>query len=289
MYDASFDRESAMTALHADLRTLLELYADGELDSADLPAVETALRDIPEASSYLEALQELSMVVRTPIDIATERVSFEGLFSRVMSDVDAAGPAVDAAMAIRWADGELSAQQSASVVSSPEALAHAESVKELGDAVRWMTEDATASVDFSLLRARLDADLDGVDATREAAQVAARVAAEPEKAGLWARLSSFLGANKGVFASAVTAMLVAAVMVPLLTSNGGSDVEIHNHYPVVDSVDYQKGYSGVVTPGSKDDDEAPIVWFEPTNTASAADDAREDGSADGTGEGSRKG
>ena len=200
-----------------------------------------------------------------------------------------ATPAVDAAMAICWADGELDAQQSAAVASSPEALAHAESVKELGDAVRWMTEDAAASVDFSLLRARLDADLDGVDAEREAAQVAARVAAEPEKASLWERVSSFLGANKGVFASAVTAMLVAAVMVPLLSNNGGSDVEIHNHYPVVDSVDYQKGYSGVVTPGSKDNDEAPIVWFEPTNTAAAADDAVEEGSADGTGEGSRKG
>lgn len=213
-----------MTISPTELRKLLELYADGELPDADRSLVEQQLATNPAAAEYLATLDELSLAVRMPMEHAIEAVAFDGLFDRVMADIDA----------------------------------HQGAVEELGDLVRAHNEHALAAVDFTALHARVNAEIDGIEAAR-ASEAAA--AAAPEKPSLWARARAFFGPQGGLVASAVTAMLVAAVAVPLFSDG---NVEIHNHYPIVDSVAYEKGYSGTVVPqGTKAAGDPPVVWFEP--------------------------
>lgn len=223
-----------MTISPTELRKLLELYADGELPDADRPLVEQQIATNPAAAEYLAALDELSLAVRMPVEHAVESVAFDGLFDRVMADIDA----------------------------------HQGAVEELGDLVRAHNEHALAAVDFGALHARVNAELDGIEAAR-ASEAAAVDATEP--ASLWARVRAFFGPQGGLVASAVTAMLVAVVAVPLLSDG---NVEIHNHYPIVDSVAYEKGYSGTVVPqGTKAAGDPPVVWFEPAEGSAGPADA----------------
>lgn len=285
--------DDAMSSPAPDIRTLLELYADGELPEADVPTVERALAEDPAAGEYLAALAELRDAVRAPIEHATESIAFDGLFARVMADVDAAATRTEASdsLAHRWLDGEElatdeAARAEAYIEASPEWSAHAGAVRELGEIVRASIEPAVEAADFALMREKVNAELDAWEASKAASSTAAREAAEAAaRPGLWARMADFFGAHRGIMASAVTAMLVAAVMVPLLGRDG--DVEIHNHYPIIDGVEYQKGYSGTIVPhGTKSAGDAPIVWFEPAEGSADADAAAAiaEGSADGTGE-----
>lgn len=277
-----------MSSPAPDIRTLIELYADGELPAADQATVEKALADDPAAGEYLAALTELRDAVRAPIEHATEQVSFEGLFARVMSDIDAADArTADAdALAHRWLDGEALAPDEAEraeayVAAHEDWSAHAGAVRELGDVVRASVAPAVEAADFALMREKVFGEIDAIEAAESAAKQSAAGAAAPS---LWARMTEFFGAHRGVVASAVTAMLVAAVMVPILGRDSG-DIEIHNHFPSIDGVEYQKGYSGTVVPsGTKAAGDAPIVWFEPAE--GSADAARAAAVAAGSGEGS---
>lgn len=75
-----------MSHLDPDIQLLIELYADGEIDAADRPRVEAALESDPAAREYLAVVEELRDAVRLPVEAALERVSFDGLFDRVMGD-----------------------------------------------------------------------------------------------------------------------------------------------------------------------------------------------------------
>lgn len=242
-----------MTAENADIRKLLELHADGELDAADRPRVEALLSEREDARAYLEALEEIGDAVRLPTEsayeAALERGAFEGLFARVMNDAAAA---------------------------------------ELGEAVRAASEVRADAVDFAALQRRIDVELDAVDAERASAKEAQRAAAQTEaQPSVWARFLGLFGESRGVLASAVTALVVAGVLVPLLSQPG--DVVIHNVLPEIEEV--QKGFAPHVSAGNKAHNDAPVVWFEAPEgsgvqgTLSGSGVATTDGSGEADGSG----
>lgn len=213
-----------MTAANADIRKLLELHADGELDAADRPKVEALLSEREDAREYLQSLEEIGHALRLPTETACESAAesgaFDGLFARVMNDAAAA---------------------------------------ELGEAVRAVSEVRADEMDFGALQRRIDLDLDAIDAQRESAAADARAEAERASSpSLWQQFLGLFGENRAVFASAVTACVVVGVLVPLLSQPG--DVVVNNTYPIVEDV--AKGYSPSVTPGDKSHNDAPVVWFE---------------------------
>ena len=262
---------------HDETRLLLELYADGEIDDGDRGRIERLLEEDAGAREYLLALEEVSNAVKLPIEMATEAISFDGLFERVMADVETPTLAVERSselemLAMMFADGEaLSAADQdrvdAYLSAVPEAREGVEAVRELGELTRMPIELAAESVDFDRLAARIQ---DAVMAEPTAQVAPAQEASAP---GLWERIVGFFGEHRGVFVSAMVSAALVAFLVPRLTSTSPqataptpAPTEVHNHYYGAygaESVNYQPGYWGASQPGDMEDNLAPVIWIAP--------------------------
>lgn len=269
-----------MSHLDPDIQLLIELYADDEIDSADRPRVEAALESDPAAREYLAVVEELRHAVRLPVEAALERVSFDGLFDRVMTEAAPAqlrNPELEL-LAMARADGEtLSSNDEERVATYLEATDEAREavigLGELRDAFVLPVEQAAERVDFDALGQRIEAALDAIDAERGRTDALTPT----QKRGLWTAVSAFVGEHRAVFASAITAAAVVALMLPMIdrpTADTPTSPEvaapaptvINNYYltsPVVDSVEFEPGYWSGVTPGDADADIAPVIWIAP--------------------------
>lgn len=259
----------------ADIRLLIELYSDGELDAADMARAESVLESDASAREYLLALEEMKALVSLPIEDAAEQVSFDGLFDRVAARIDfAAAPERSAAMdalVVAYADGQLASAGEAERVRAylgahAEAREGVEALRELKELVRMPIEHASASVDFDALALRIRTAIDA-----EAAAVRFDASVQAARPGFWSRLVDFLG-GRAVIASAVTAAAVVMIMLPFTSSRSDTDpVQIHNHYyefSPAETVGYnwdsiEKGYEGTFRPGDGRDDLAPVIWIAP--------------------------
>ncbi len=270
-----------MQAPDADIRLLLELHADGELDPSDRERVERRLAEDPAAREYLAALVEMRDAVRMPIEHAAEQVEFGGLFDRVMARVDAeaATPASTLArsaeldaLAVAFADGQVvNAEERARAMAYIDAHAEVregfEAVRDLGELVRAPIEHAAEQVDFEALAARIATAIDHAAAR---SSTAAPVAVPTPT--FWGRLAAIFRENRAVFASAATAAEVVLLMLPFTGGEGGDPVEIHNHYyefPVAEAVNSEQGYTGAYFAGSKVGgvETAPVIWIAPEGSA----------------------
>lgn len=261
-----------------DLRALIELYFDGEIDGDDRVLVEQRLADDESARGYLEALKEAQLAVRLPVESAAESVSFDGLFSRVQAELGANSLARDGEiemLAMAWADGELSNEAEVARVQTyldqqPAARAGIAAIGEIGELARMPIEIAADSVDFDALARRIDAAVQAEASATAQARDAVSGAAPAAELGLWARFTEWFGVNRGAFAMAAVAALACLVMLPFAIRGAGSGgpQQVINVYeaPMVDSVSYDQGFYGAITPG--DDMVAPVVWI-------AEDDVRE--------------
>lgn len=273
-----------MSHLDTDIQLLIELYADGEIDPADRPRVEQALASDPAAQEYLAVVEELRQAVRLPVEAALENVSFDGLFDRVMKDAaPAATPTVLRVpelelLAMTRADGETLSdidqdRVSAYLHATPDAADAVVGLGELRDAFVLPVEQAAERVDFEALARRIDSALDSIDAERSTTHSMTPA----ERRTLWTAVSAFVSDHRAVFASALTAAAVVALMLPMIqrpTATPAADTEvatpaptvINNYYvtsPVVDSVEFEPGYWSGVTPGDADADIAPVIWIAP--------------------------
>lgn len=269
----------------ADIRLLLELYADGELSGPELADAERVLETDPTAKEYLLALEELRGLVALPIEHAAEDVSFDDLFARVAGELDAQTSTIRRtvemdAMVVAFADGQIHdvaerervQQYMAAHGQASEGFA---ALRDLGDLVRAPIEHATDQVNFTALARRIDLAIDREidDAARVSATVSG-MARAPETPGLWARFVRAIG-GPAVFASAATAAAVLMVMLPF--TRGGGDtpdpVQIHNYYysDPAEAVGYEwnsieKGYDAAFQPGDKVNDMAPVLWITPDDS-----------------------
>jgi len=283
-----------------DIRRLVELYADGEIDAEEKIAAEEVLDREPAAAEYLLALRELTDVVRAPIEDATERVDFSGLFAQVMnqacasSHVGATRNAELEILAMTLADGELHddaeiARVQAYLVAQPLARDAFEGLSELSELVRMPIEQAADRVDFDALALRIERAIDAEPTPLPVAS--AETSAAP---GFFARLWSSISANP-VFASAATAVVVVAIMLPFMNKGNTPTVTndaqvasaptttvVHNHYYMAapQEIIQEPGYSSMVQHGDEDSDFAPVVWFiaepKPERTESSDDNVDAD-------------
>ncbi len=254
-----------------DLRALIELYFDGEIDDDDRALVEQRLTDDESARGYLAALKEAQLAVRLPVEDAAESMSFDGLFSRIQAELGTESLARDGEvemLAMAWADGELSNEAEVSRVQAyldrqPAARAGIAAISEIGELARMPIEIAADSVDFDALARRIDVAVQAEGAAAAPTRAAASSAAPAAELGLWARLSEWLGVNRGAFAMAAVAAAACLVMLPFAIRGAGSGgpQQVINVYeaPMVDSVSYDQGFYGAITPG--DDMVAPVVWI----------------------------
>lgn len=271
-----------MTPLTDEDRLFLELYADGEIDDADRVRVEAWLSAEGPHTEYLAQLREFTPILRTPIECATERARFEGLLARIDGVLDTApAPRRNAELemhAMALADHETVDPAVAQRVrdylaATPAAESAFRGIAETRDLLRLPIEQATERADFASLAARLDARIDALE--RE--QAAARAPAPAASLGVFAAIAAWFGAHRGVLASGLAAAAATAVVLAVSgpsasDSNTPADemarqpTVINNYYiaaPVVDSMEYERGFWGSVSPGDREHDIAPVVWFEP--------------------------
>jgi anti-sigma factor RsiW len=280
-----------MSAQTDERRLLLETWSDGELHGEDAVQVERWIAEDPACAEYAAALRDLREMVRTPICLASEEVDFSSLHARIDAALDAA-PSTGAAtrrrdaelerLAMAHADGELHGSDRDRVVAylqdSPEAQDAWEGVGELGDSVRATIEQAMQSARFDGFAARLDARIDALEGSAPVSSPA-----PVERVGFFTQLAAFFGAHRALVASALTAAVTAGLVFTFMdpagraTASMGTELAqqptvINNYYiaaPVVDSMEYENGFWGSVSPGDRDQGIAPVIWIE----AEPADDA----------------
>ncbi|MFT6396061.1 MAG: anti-sigma factor RsiW [Bradymonadia bacterium] len=269
---------------------LLELYADGELSGADLTKAEELIESDASAREYLEALKEMNWLVSAPIEHAAEQVNFDGLFARIEGAIATSERTSEMdALAVAFADGELHdagelARVEAYIAAHSEVSDAVEGMREFSQLVRVPIEMAADKVDFSALARRIDRAIDAEVAATE-------VEAAPVKASFFARFTGMLGANRAVFASALTAAAVVMVMLPFTAPDSAQTdpVEIHNYYyQTAETVGYEwdgldKGFEGTFQPEDKDNDIAPVLWIAPEGSADSWEKESEDAPSGGSG------
>ncbi len=72
-----------------EMMKLLERYHDQEVSPEEAIRVEEMLTSQPEALDYLGALDEMAELARTAIDVDVAEVSFDGLWSRIETQIEA--------------------------------------------------------------------------------------------------------------------------------------------------------------------------------------------------------
>ena len=277
-----------MTMTTETLHRLIELYVDGAIDERDRAIVERALEHDAEARLVHESLLELGLAARLSFDEAAESRGFDGLFERVMAQVDgaaaAAAPAARQArdaelelLAMQYADGELHDPRERARVERyldevPAARDGLDAIRELGLAARVTAEHHADAVNFALLQDRIMA---AVSAEGRPAHVYDR-GVKPARTGFWASLAAVFAEHRAAFTGVAAAALVAAVVLPLSLGGRSSEPAVINNYylqaPSIESVSYDPGYYSTFRPGN--DMVAPVVWIEAEDLpADANDDA----------------
>lgn len=274
-----------MTTENQDIRLLLELHVDGELPPSDREEVERLLAEREDAREYVAAMREMRDTIRIPIEHAVEGASFDGLFARVMEDVESCSvrDAELEMLLMARADGEElnradEERVNAYLRSTPEAQEGLQSLSEMHDLIRMPIELAADRVDFDALHMRISDAIDAVDSERSSVKKTDVAEARPS---FFAQILHFFGGQRGLVSAAVAAAAVAIVMMPgrnddtpvdvateqedePLANEAGTTI-INNYYsgPSVENVRYDPGYGGYFQPGDEEEDLAPVIWIAP--------------------------
>jgi hypothetical protein len=250
-----------------NLRMLLELYADGELDAAQRAEVERELETNREARDYLDTLHELHFAAQTPFDLQAESIDFDRISANVMAALDNEAPSAakrDAELellAMSRYDGERLRPADEERVAhyldvTPAAREGLQALSELREVVRMPVERAAESVDFGLLAGRIMRAVEREDGPKHAPSAATAPS-------VWQQIANWFGSHRAMAAGFAGAVVALAIALPLTLSQRNQQPTINNYYvgtPSIDTVGYDPGHWGSYRPG--DDMHAPVVWIE---------------------------
>jgi hypothetical protein len=271
-----------MANLTPETRLLLDLWFDGELAPADQQRAVNLSQTDPAAGAYVHNLRLVGELFRIDHERAQSRVAFHTLFERIASRL-AATPARDAELellAMARADGErLSVDDETRVdeylAARQDVQADLAGLSILAELARADAARA-ANVDFASMRDRLSAVLEAADAETRARRTPAA-----EKQSWFAAAIEWARPWQAAWASVATALVMGAVMLPLIdrgaqTSDKSRDTRptVVNNYFVgtdpaaaaamgvlVESVAYNPGHWAAVRPADPERGLAPVVWI----------------------------
>jgi anti-sigma factor RsiW len=265
---------------------LIAAAVDGEVEAAERERLERQLETSAECRSLLEALQEMGEILRFRMEVAADAADLDSLWPRIAAELDTA-PAVepiaeiDALTLQAFVDGELSGTQLArvsdQVAQSKTSRGQVKALAEMGELLRVSAESAADSVDFSQLWSRLDASVGEEIEARGGFQLAQP---RPERRpSLFERMIMAIGGYRTVLASAATAVVLLAVLIPALINRGDDEsatpvaadpAQLEIRVVHVNEFHADPGYAVTVDTGEDPaSNVAPVIYIRPN--ASDAD------------------
>jgi anti-sigma factor RsiW len=269
-----------------DIYALLEDSLDGRLDRDEQIELEARMKEDPRLAAHQQSVNELRGLLRSRFDNVANSVDFARIQDNVMDAVEDTSAVREQAaeprssememMAMAWADGELRDEQDRQEVLAylerqPEAKSAAEGLSELRDLTRMPFERAQESIDFDALSHRV---MDAIEEEDQATAKTESAAASRSRssASFAETVLTWLKAPGTGAAAFVGAAVAVAILLPMLLQNGTTSEQpqqVVNHYymgaPEVESVRYDEGYWGSMSPG--DDMSAPVIWIQQEEAA----------------------
>lgn len=290
-----------MTTLPPDIRLLLDLYVDGEIDPADVARVEKMLQQHAVARQYVANLKLVGELFRMDLAQAESRADLDSVFERVCTRLGYLAPRDSELEMLAMAahDGEAldpadQARLEKYLALQPAARSAVEGLPVFSAIARAAAESDAAKVDFGRLQRALASELDAVDRARVNERAAARATASaPQATGVWASIAAFARRFQAPISSLATAALIFGVAIPLMNNaesesrNKGNErpTVVNNYYidtataaaqmAVVESVQFEEGYWAAVRPGDTDAGLAPVVWISTAEAPEGSGAARE--------------
>jgi anti-sigma factor RsiW len=269
-----------------DIYALLEDSLDGKLDRDEQIELEARMEEDPRLEAHKQSVNELRGLMRSRFDDVAESVDFARIQDNVMDAIGSPNAGLEQAteprssememMAMAWADGELRDEQDRQEVLAylerqPEAKIATEGLSELRDLTRMPFERAQESIDFDALSHRV---MDAIDEEEQHAATAQPATSRDSKASVSFvdTVLTWLKAPGTGVAAFVGAAVAVAILLPILLQNETTSEQpqqVVNHYymgaPEVESVRYDEGYWGSMSPG--DDMSAPVIWIQQEEAA----------------------
>jgi hypothetical protein len=290
-----------MTTLPPDIRLLLDLYVDSEIDPADMARVEKMLQQHAAARQYVANLKLVGELFRMDLAQAQSRADLDGVFERVCARLGYLAPrdAELELLAMAAHDGEAldpadQARLQKYLALQPAARSAVEGLPVFSAIARAAAESDVARVDFGRLQRALDSELDAVDRARGNERAAARAtSATPQATGVWVSIAAFARRFQAPLSSLATAAVIFGVAIPLMNNNDSESRDkgndrpsvVNNYYidsgtaaaqlPVVQSVQFEDGYWAAVRPGDTDAGLAPVVWISTAEAVEGSGDVRD--------------
>lgn len=290
-----------MTTLPPDIRLLLDLYIDGEIDPADVARVEKTLQQHASARQYVANLKLVGELFRLDLAKAQSRAELDSVFERVCVRLGYLAPrdAELELLAMAAHDGEAldpadRARLEKYLALQPAARSAVEGLPVFSAIARAAAESDVARVDFDRLQRALGSELDAVDRAVGNERAAARAtSATPQPTGVWASIAAFAQRFQAPLSSLATAAVIFGVAIPLMNSNDNDSRDkgnerpsvVNNYYidsgtaavqlPVVQSVQFEEGYWAAVRPGDTDAGLAPVVWISTAEAIEGSGDVRD--------------
>jgi hypothetical protein len=264
-----------MTPLASEIRLLLDLYLDGELDAGDRARAEALLASNAVAQRYVANVRVVGELFRADLQAAESAMFWEGLADRAwLAATDGGRDAELEMLAMALVEGapldaDDRARAEGYLQQQPAARQAIEGLPVMAAIARAAAESAVARADFSRLHARLGAELDAADRARQATPAAA---ARPS---FWTAFGAFVQRFQAPLSSLATAGLILGIGLPMLNSDDRDNKNtrptvVNNYYleapdtgslPTVQSVSFEPGYWAAVEPGDEEAGLAPIVWI----------------------------
>ena len=265
---------------------LLHSYLDGELDKSERKAFEAELENSSELRAQLEALREMSGLLRTQVEMAADEADFGSLWAGIEARMDASeAPSIDALQLQAFSDGQLTGKELSEVVSqvgnSKGAAEQLAAIGEMGDLLRAVVEPEVEAADYKQLWAALDAEIGGEIESRGALPPREESGPVPATPGAFQRLLAAIGGYRTMLASAATAAIVVLVLLPMMRGEGTEtnktqDLEIRVVH--INEVRSDPGYA--VTVDAFNDGNAPVIYIRPDTEQDDDESAPEGGEPD---------
>lgn len=274
-----------------NIEHLIERATEGSLTDDERAQLEQAAISDDALQAHVASVQELRALLNTRFDDVANDISFAQIQSNVLAAVDTEKSASTAhqrtqymdMQAMAWADGELHDPEEHQAALSylqqhPEAASAANGLRDLREFTRLPFERAREDVDFDAMSEQVMARIDEQTAT-----TSSPVHHEPSSSSFFdSIIDRFRSAGPLAAAFAGAAIAIIALLPLLLQQNNSANKQpnIVNHYYMgnsdVESVQYDKGYWGTITPG--DDMNAPVIWIQqekPTSHPPTETDTRD--------------
>lgn len=211
---------------------LIEAMLDGELDGTTRAGLEKELLECESCRNLAGALSEMRDLLQTRMAQVSDSVNYAQMWTGIESTLEAEGRlAPDPLLLQAFADGELEGRDlikaSDHVANSETAHRRVDAIAEIGDLLRARMESVADAVDYTQMWTRLEAQVAPALEARSVLPVAAApLHMGPMTQVSWLqRVLAAIGGYRTVLASAATAAILLAVLLPWIMSQPGDDQE----------------------------------------------------------------